>query len=88
MQAGDELRVRVDFDGVPLRQAAVFAAVRGADGHAVTQSLTTGDRGEATVKLTAPGLWIVRLVHLQRAPAGDAMADWESFWGACTFGVQ
>jgi uncharacterized GH25 family protein len=88
MQTGDELRVRVNFDGAPLKQAAVFAAVRGADGKAVTQQLVTGDQGEATVKLTAAGLWIVRLVHMQRAPAGDADADWESFWGACTFGVQ
>ena len=87
MRAGDELRVHILFDGAPL-PAAVFAATRGPGGQAVTQQLTTDEQGAAVVKLTAPGLWLVRLVHMQRAPAGDVEADWESFWAACTFGVQ
>jgi uncharacterized GH25 family protein len=87
MQAGDELPVRVCFDGSPLKQAVVFAAVRRADGKVSTQRVMTDANGLARIRVTAAGLWVVRLVHMQRAPAGDAGVDWESFWAACTFGV-
>lgn len=85
---GDELGVRVSFDGAPLKRAAFFAVTRGPSGAAVTQTLITDETGRAAVKLTAPGLWVLRLVHMQRAPAGDPAADWESFWAACTLGVR
>jgi uncharacterized GH25 family protein len=87
MRTGDELRVRVVLDGAPLKQAAVFAAVRRADGKVVTQKATTDDQGWITLRLDTAGLWVVRLVHMQRAPADDVEVDWESFWAACTFGV-
>ena len=88
MRAGDELRVRVSFDGGPLKHAALFAVTEGPGGGAVTQKLITDEAGRATVKLTTPGRWVLRLVHMQRAPAGGPAADWESFWAACTLGVR
>lgn len=88
LRAGDGLDVRVTFDGSPLRHAALFAMTRGPGGAAVTQNLVTDEAGRATVKLTAAGMWVLRLVHMQRAPAGDLAADWESFWAACTLGVR
>ena len=88
MQAGDELPVWVNFDGAPLRRAVLFAAMRRADGIITTQRATTDDAGRASLRLTAAGLWVLRLVHMQRAPAGDPEADWESFWAAATFGVK
>ena len=88
MQAGDELPVWVHFDGAPLRQAVLFAAVRRADGRVTTQRVTTDDVGRTSLRLTAAGLWVLRLVHMQRAPAGDPETDWESFWAAATFGVK
>jgi uncharacterized GH25 family protein len=87
LQAGDALPVRVIFDGAPLRHAAVFAAGRDSGGQVQVQSLTTDDEGRVVVRLANAGLWVVRLVHMQRAPDGDAAADWESFWGACTLVV-
>lgn len=55
--------------------------------YAVTLIATTF-RLAARFPLTHSGLWVVRLVHLRRAPAGEVAADWESFWAACTFGVK
>ena len=88
MQAGDDLRVTVRLDGAPLKHAAVFSAVRLADGTIRPERGETDDQGVVRVRLTAAGFWLVRLVHMQRAPAGDPAADWESFWAACTFGVK
>lgn len=88
LRVGDELGVRVSFDGGPLKHAALFAVTRAADGAAVTQAVVTDEAGRATVKLTTAGMWVLRLVHMQRAPAGDPAADWESFWAACTLGVR
>lgn len=85
---GDEAAVRVAFDNTPLAGAAVFATVRDAAGKVHAQKLTTGADGVAHFRLTQAGMWVVRLVHMRRAPAGDAGADWESFWAACTFGVK
>ena len=45
-------------------------------------------RAAVTARLTAAGLWVVSLVHLRRAPAGDPEADGESFWTDTTFGVK
>ena len=84
---GDEAAVRVGFENAPLAGAAVFAAVRDAAGQLHAQKLTTGADGVAHFRLTHAGMWVVRLVHMRRAPAGDPVADWESYWAACTFGV-
>jgi len=87
MRTGDGMRVRFTFDGAPLKHAAAFAAVRRADGTVATQKITTDDDGWTTVRLTDAGLWVVRLVHMRRAPADDNAVDWESYWAACSFGV-
>jgi hypothetical protein len=87
-RAGDELSVQVMFDGAPLPSAALFAVTRPAGAAAVTVPLVTDASGRAVVKLATPGLWVLRLVHMRRAPAGDPAADWESFWAACSFGVR
>ena len=34
------------------------------------------------------GLWLVRLVYMQRCPADCGAADWESYWGAFSFGAR
>jgi uncharacterized GH25 family protein len=81
---GETLRIRVLFDGKPLKDAHVFAHNRQGD-KVSTQALTTSDEGTVSVKLVAGGPWLLRLVHMQRCKDDD-QADWESFWGALSFG--
>lgn len=85
-RVGDRVWVRVTFDGQPLARTTIFAEARLPDG-GISRGVATDADGWAEIELNAPGLWVVRLVHMRRAPAGDRQADWESFWGACSFGV-
>jgi len=83
-KVGDRLKFQVIFDGKPLADRTVFADNRSSP----TQKMTTDKSGKITVKLDQSGLWIVRLVTMRRCAADCGEADWESFWGAMTFGVK
>ena len=83
-KVGDKLKFQVLFDGKLLANRAVFADNRNSE----TQKMTTDKNGKITVKLDKSGLWLVRLVNMQRCRQDCAEADWESFWGAFSFGVK
>lgn len=82
---GDTLPFRVVFEGRPLAGAQVTAHVD-EGGKIRGQTLTTDAEGRAEVRIDRAGTWLIRLVHMRRA-AGNPDADWESFWGAYTFGL-
>jgi uncharacterized GH25 family protein len=82
-QNGDLLPVRILFNAKPLIGVRVF--VQSIDGKGSRPESAVTDRtGVATVRLKRPGCRLVRLVHMERAQAGDEV-DWESFWAAYTF---
>ncbi|MBA4063837.1 MAG: hypothetical protein C0501_09020 [Isosphaera sp.] len=88
LKGGDALPVTVTFDGKPLAGAKVTAWHR--DGDALTAATATTDRaGQASLKLTKSGAWVVRAVFMRRVAEKnpDPPADWESFWAAVTFAV-
>lgn len=80
---GDSIQFQVTFDEKPLADRMVFADNR--DG--ATQKMMTDGRGRVTMKIDRKGLWLVRLVMMQRCQNDCGEADWESFWSAFTFGV-
>jgi hypothetical protein len=49
--------------------------------------MTTDKMGQITMKIDRNGSWLVRLVNMQRCQTDCGEADWESFWGAISFGV-
>lgn len=79
----DKLAVKVLFDGKPLKNAQVSAYHRSADKVAAQESRTDA-QGNVRFTVDASGLWLIRLVHMQRCKA-DPKIDWESFWCAYTF---
>lgn len=83
-KVGDRLKFQVLFDGKPLAGKTVFAGNR--DG--ATQKMTTDRAGKTTMKIDRSGLWLIRLVFMQRCSMNCNEADWESFWGAFSFGVK
>jgi len=87
LQRGDSLKVRVTFEGKPLSAGAkVFAYNR--DGEAISeQSQRIAGDGMATFKIDKAGEWLVRLVYMRRC-GKCTDADWESFWGAYSFGMK
>lgn len=85
LRPGDSLSVKLLFDAKPLAGARVFAhPLKGEDDRA--QSATTDRDGIASFRLDKAGPWLVRLVHMRRAKAGDEV-EWESFWAAYSFGI-
>jgi uncharacterized GH25 family protein len=83
-KVGDTLTFAVTFEGQPLAGRAVFADSRGS----ATQKMITDAQGRVTMRIAQPGLWLVRLVYMQRCQADCGEADWESYWGAFSFGAK
>lgn len=88
---GDELEVRVLFEGQPAVGVRVAAGHEGLPPHTYVATARTDASGRATIALDAPGLWFLR-AHVIRTRV-DAVgeraedADWESFWASMTFPV-
>lgn len=81
---GDTMNFQVLFDGKPLADKTVFADNRKSE----TQKMTTDKDGKFSMKIEKSGLWLVRLVYMQRCAKDCGEADWESFWGALSFGAK
>ncbi|RMG03656.1 MAG: DUF4198 domain-containing protein, partial [Acidobacteria bacterium] len=79
---GDTLRFQVLFEGKPLSNKSVFAIHK----ELGRRRYLTNQDGIFQMKLEKPGLWLVHLVLMRRCKCNDA--DWESFWGAFSFGVK
>lgn len=83
-KVGDKLKFQVRFNGKPVVDRAVFAENR----NSVTQKLITDKDGNIVINLSQNGLWLVRLVVMQRCESNCGEAEWESFWAAFSFGVK
>lgn len=79
LKPGEALPVRLLYRGEPLDGALVVAM---ASPEARVAARTSG--GRASLVLDRPGLWLVKAVHMVRAPGGSG-AEWESLWASLTF---
>lgn len=79
---GDELPVRLTYQGQPLANALVVALPR-TDPMAALK-IRTGKDGRVRLRLPSGGAWLVKAVHMIPAPAASG-AEWESFWASLTF---
>ena len=81
---GGHLVFQAFFNGKPLANKIAFAENR----TSTTQSMVTDAEGKFSMKIDRAGLWLVRLVYMQRCTEDCGTADWESYWGTYTFGVK
>lgn len=84
LAAGQELPVRLLYQGKPLAGAKVAAVPK--DQPARQVSARTDAQGRVRLPLAGAGVWLVKAVHMIAAPPG-AGADWESFWASLTFAL-
>lgn len=92
-RVGDQVVVRVLYEGRPAAGMRVSSGHEGLAPHAFVEDVFTDSEGQARFRLTRPGLWFLR-THLIRS-VGPAKArrahalpaDWESFWASITFRV-
>lgn len=85
LHAGEELPVRLTYENEPLAGALVVAINR--DDPSAKLSARSDSEGRVRLRLPRGGMWLVKAVHMIRAPA-DSGADWESFWASLTFDLQ
>ena len=79
--AGKTLPFRVLLRGKPSAGVLVMALRRGAPESRLTAR--SDARGRVSFRLPAPGVWLVKAVHIEPVAAPDA--DWESLWASLTF---
>lgn len=82
LSPGDELPLRLTYDGAPLAGVLVSALNRGHPGATVAARTDAG--GHVRLRLASPGDWLVKAVHMIALPPGED-AQWESFWASLTF---
>jgi uncharacterized GH25 family protein len=84
----ENLQVLVLFRGKPLADAQVAAVYAGAElsGHTYPLVARTDAEGHALLKISRPGWWYVRLIHMVPAE-DDPEVDWRSFFATLTFEV-
>ena len=85
MQAGQDLPVRLMYEGHPLPGALVIAMNKANPMAKITAR--TDKAGKVTLRLPEDGIWLVKAVHMIPAPDG-ANADWASFWASLTFELK
>jgi uncharacterized GH25 family protein len=78
-----QVTVSILFDGKPLADAMVAALNRKGE-DVKTKELRTDKNGQVRFQLNRSGVWLIRLVHMQRCKHRDDI-DWESFWAAYSF---
>jgi len=78
---GAALPVSLLWDGQPLADAQVTARSSADPAHPL--KVRTDAHGQALLRLDAPGRWLLKSVHLERTPPGEA-AVYRSTWSALT----
>jgi uncharacterized GH25 family protein len=84
-RAGEDLPVRLMYQGRPLAGALVVAMNRAKP--AARMMARTDNKGRVTFRPPQDGVWLVKAVHMVAAPDG-ANADWASFWASLTFELK
>jgi uncharacterized GH25 family protein len=80
-----ELPVQLLYRGQPLAGALVVAMNRA--NPSAKLSARTDATGHVRLRLSQPGMWLIKAVHMVPAPAGSD-AEWASFWASLTFELK
>ncbi len=87
IQKGQNVSFEVLFESKPLKEVFVNAMHASENGEVKILTSQTDKKGLVSFQLNEPGTWLVRLVHMRRC-LDCRKANWESFWGALSFGVK
>ena len=81
---GGVLPFKILYEGRPLADCLVVALQRGQPQNTVRAR--TDREGRVLLRVAAPGVWLVKAVHMVAAPP-ETGADWESIWTSLTFEI-
>jgi Domain of unknown function (DUF4198) len=85
LEPGQELAVRLLYEGEPLPDALVVAL--NSDEPEKRLAALSDSEGRAAFRIGRAGPWLIKAVHMIPAPP-DVLADWESLWASLTFEVH
>jgi uncharacterized GH25 family protein len=86
LKNGDSLTAKVLFKKKPLANYKVRVWHKN-KGDLSASNLTTNEKGELKLKIKTAGVWMVSTVAIERL-TNDEKADWQSYWGSCTWGYE
>ncbi|MEW6268159.1 MAG: DUF4198 domain-containing protein [Thermodesulfobacteriota bacterium] len=84
LEPGEELPLRLTYDGAPL-EGALVVALSERRPEATVGARTDAD-GRVRLRLDAAGAWLAKAVHMVALPPGED-AEWESTWASLTFAL-
>jgi len=85
LEPGQELSVRLLYEGRPLPDALVVAL--NSDEPDKRLAARSDSEGRTRFRLGRAGRWLIKAVHMIPAPP-EVLADWESLWASVTFEVH
>jgi uncharacterized GH25 family protein len=86
VQPGEELGLKVLFEGEPLSGVTVTGTRAGGPRHEV--GAVTDAEGRVRLPITRAGRWYLHCIHMIRPAEDDSQIQWESFWATLTFEVR
>jgi uncharacterized GH25 family protein len=86
LKTGDSLAVKILFKKIPLTNYKVRLWHKNS-GDLSALNLMSNNKGEIKFALTTAGRWMVSTVTMEPAE-NDDKADWQSYWGSCTWGYE
>lgn len=86
LKNNDSVTVEVLFRKQPLSNYKVRIWHKN-KGELLTSNLTTNEKGELKFKIKTSGEWMISTVAMERLTDKDK-ADWQSYWGSCTWGYE
>jgi len=84
LKTNDALSILILFQNQPLTNTKVKVWNR-YEGETVKEELFTDDKGMISFPILAKGRWMISCVKMLRLE-NDPEAQWQSYWGSCTWG--
>lgn len=86
LKVGDAIIVLCTLDARPIANQFVLAGWESRDGRLHTVSTRTDSKGLARIKLSLPGKWYVKFIHM--TPLTEPGLNYESTWASLTFEIR
>lgn len=86
LKVGDVITVLCMLDGRPIANQFVLAGWESRVGKLHTFSTRSDSKGFARIKLSAPGMWYVKFLHMTQL--SDPNLNYESKWANLTFEIK
>jgi uncharacterized GH25 family protein len=84
-KVGDPVKFIVRYNGRPLFGALVKVFNRN-NNRTNIQTIYTQQDGSIETHISNNGAWMLNVVHM--IPSTDPKAEWQSYWGSLTFGIE